>query len=580
MHKNKRIGAVRILILLAVWGMLVLYPNAQEVKSVKHLDSLYNAYLNLRSGLSMPATQQVEGVEASKSGNKCGFGLAASVWRNYNSFSAEQRRVLKKLIEDRPVLDTSIVSPSGHFRIHFNTKGDSIPRYDSRLSLRENVLQVAMALDSSYNYEVNLLHFLPPPSDNGVGGDNLYDVYIADINSYGYTQPGTSLDQAGLTSTSYIVIDDNFSDADQVSTFGLNGMYVTAAHELNHAIQLGSYNALLNNNELFFYEATSTAMEELVFDTVNDYYYYLRDYFNNPDRPFYDYNSNQIYSIGIWMLFQHYRFGPDIIRREWEFFHQNPALKAMNMGLTEQNSSFKRALNEFGLWTYFTGFRKKTGEYFKEGANYPLIRITSSVSFIPPQQTVEITTQPLTNNFYRFITDNGKTADTVVAIITDGDLSSALNNPGSYQSLSYSFYNYAADGARKIANNYYARMSSGALDIFAESDIFNNNVAGGQNFLVGEIDYAFPVPFNYKQNTQLFIPVIPNKMNTVSIKIFTSSMDLVFSGNKNIVSVSEKYVVEWNAMDSKNRKLPTGVYIFVTESEGNIKKGKIVIQNE
>ncbi|MGE5440690.1 MAG: hypothetical protein ACM3UR_12610, partial [Bacteroidota bacterium] len=78
----------------------------------------------------------------------------------------------------------------------------------------------------------------------------------------------------------------------------------------------------------------------------------------------------------------------------------------------------------------------------------------------------------------------------------------------------------------------------------------------------------------------VYLPVTPNKLNSASLIIFTSSMDLVFSGNKNIIPMYDSYTLQWDGKDSKERRLPSGVYFFVTDSEGNLKKGKIVIQNE
>ncbi len=40
---------------------------------------------------------------------------------------------------------------------------------------------VAIAADSAYNFEVNYLGYPPPPPDNGVGGDDKYDIYIENI---------------------------------------------------------------------------------------------------------------------------------------------------------------------------------------------------------------------------------------------------------------------------------------------------------------------------------------------------------------------------------------------------------------
>ncbi|HLG31846.1 MAG TPA: hypothetical protein VI362_02315, partial [Ignavibacteriaceae bacterium] len=60
---------------------------------------------------------------------------------NYNNFSADQQTVLKTLVS-RPVLETSMDSPFGFFRIHYNTTGPSAPSFIPG-SVTENVMEVA-----------------------------------------------------------------------------------------------------------------------------------------------------------------------------------------------------------------------------------------------------------------------------------------------------------------------------------------------------------------------------------------------------------------------------------------------------
>jgi len=56
-------------------------------------------------------------------------------------------------------------------------------------------------------------------------------------------------------------------------------------------------------------------------------------------------------------------------------------------------------------------------------------------------------------------------------------------------------------------------------------------------------------------------------------------MDLVFKATVNPTSFGQDLVIKWNALDLSGKRLPNGVYIYVTNSDGKIKKGKLVIQN-
>lgn len=140
---------------------------SQELTSAQ-LDSIYYSYLSVRQldldkkGIVLPRDMLKQRYL------KCGTLLAAEVKRNLKNFPPDKQKILKELFT-RPITDTSIVSPSGFFRIHYDTAGVLAPTY--------SVQELAYAFDSSYNFEVNYLGYPPPPSDLGAGGDDKYDIY-------------------------------------------------------------------------------------------------------------------------------------------------------------------------------------------------------------------------------------------------------------------------------------------------------------------------------------------------------------------------------------------------------------------
>ena len=267
------------------------------------LDSLYNLFVSRRTTtITQQRVTQQEPI-------KCGFGLVSSIRENLNAFSTEQQVVLRKILQ-RPAKQTSMVTPNGFFRIHYDTTGSAVPNYNN-LGLQQSLVLLAEALDSSYNFEVNFLGYPPPPSDNGEGGDNLYDIYIENLESesiYGETIPENSLGNSKYTS--YMRIDNDYRG---FPTKGISGAQVTVAHEFHHTIQIGNY--ILRDSDIYFYELTSTAMEDFVYTTVNDYYNYLRDYFNFPNKAFAKYGG---YELAIWNIFLKDKYGYNIIKRQWE----------------------------------------------------------------------------------------------------------------------------------------------------------------------------------------------------------------------------------------------------------------------
>ncbi len=341
------------------------YNFGQQLNE-SQLDSLYNLFVKTRSHIYNNQSFQPENGDTTVV--KCTFELAAEIKVNYNNFSLQQQQILNKLLS-RPSSDASFVTPNGFFRVHYSTSGINAPGY--------NLSDLAAALDSSYNFEVNYLGFPPPPGDSTsgtdpslYGGDNKYDIYITNLNpysdGYGYTQPENSANNGPDTYTSYMVIDNDFGSG--FYTHGINAARVTVAHEFHHSIQIGNY--IYRDSDRFFFELTSTSMEDFVFSTVNDYYNYMPDYFDNPDRCFSDNNG---YNLAIWNIYLKDNYGFDIIKKQWQFMPQMRAMNAINSSLNSYGSNFKFDLNRFGIWTYYTGYRAIPGRYFLEASNYPLL---------------------------------------------------------------------------------------------------------------------------------------------------------------------------------------------------------------
>ncbi len=259
--------------------------------------------------------------------------------------------------------------------MHYNASGTETPRYQTNLSSDENALLAAQALDSAYNFEVNYLGYPAPPSDKGAGGDNLYDVYIANIIYYGYTEPEVEVTPGSNTFTSFIVIDDDYLG---FYSPGVNGARVTVAHELHHAIQMGNY--VYRGSDLYYYELSSTAMEEFVYDSINDYYAYMNNYFQNTQLCITQQNG---YNIAIINLFLQDRFDHNLLRHIWELMIVDTALNAINQALLERGSSFQAEYATFGVWTFFTKHRAEE-QYFEEAENYPLVRPLQVINFHSP----------------------------------------------------------------------------------------------------------------------------------------------------------------------------------------------------
>jgi hypothetical protein len=520
---------------------------------------LYRDFLELKTP-SAGARKITSVADAQK--YKCAFGLASDIKLNFNKFSPIQKATIASLLT-RPVNDTSIVSPAGHFRIHYDTKGTNKPLY--------SIPVLAAAADSAYNIEIGTMGFPAPPGDSGAGGDDLYDIYIVNIYGYyGYTQMETQLSDRSYAS--YQVIDSDFLG---YYTTGINAAKVTVAHEFHHAVQVGSYP--YRSADKWYHELTSTSMEEFVFDYINDYYFYQSAYFENPDWTI---SQHEGYDMAIWHLYLKDRFGLNLFKKIWEYILNYRALKAISLAIEDNSSTFRNEFSKFNMWTFYTGYRAVAGKYFKEAKNYPLLKPAMSLAYTSPSKSIISQTSPVSNNIFLFVNNTQSSPDSIYAVITNADYLNGFENPASMLQCTYTLSSSSAGGARQISPSYFVKLESIYPELLKESDILNNVLIDDTSPVqASEINDPFPQPFNYSRHSNVAIPVPGGASEESLLYIYTLNMKQVYSGSLKVYS-TDKIFVRWNGLDANNSKLPNGVYFYVTQRDDKIFKGKVVIQNE
>lgn len=542
----------------------VSFPQVNYDKS--YLDSLYTQYVSLKEAVTNKQIENLSDINFSEA--KCGFHLINFVKQNIGLFTPEQQFQIKK-VTARPTTAKSIVSPSGKFRIHYDTTSVEKPNYNSSLSIAENLALISTAIDSVFNFEVNYLGYPPPPPDNGAGSDNLYDIYIVNLGGglYGYTESENSL--GGQKFTSFMVIDNDYAG---YYSSGLKGAQATLAHEFHHGIQMGNY--ILRFEDTFFYEISSTAMEEFVYDDVNDYYAYMPSYFNSTQKAF---AENDGYNLAAWNIFLKDNFGFNILKRQWELMPSQRALNAINISIIEKSSSFKHELNNFGIWTYHTKHRTIAGKYFEEAVSYPLVRPMVTKSFTSPDEVVTIFSKSTANNFIRFT--SSVNTDSLFVLITNGNVQSALTNLSATDSFAYYLYDYPAAGTTQIDSTFYSKFTTSNPQFWSIAEILDTIKTIEPQL---KTDYPYPMPFSYKTHfaERINIPVSTMNSNEVGLYIFTSAMVLVYSNDGEPRNNQNKNSISWQVRDNQNQKLASGVYIYVIKDGDDVQKGKLVILHD
>ena len=305
-------------------------------------------------------------------------------------------------------------SPGGHFRIWYVTSTDDAPElvFTHGDTIPDWIHLCAGVLDHVWSIEVDSLGYRPPPPDGSwygeedYGGDERYDVYIENLNRhyvYGYTQSEYYVQgETPRASTSYLVMDNDYAGI--YPTAGAEGLKVTAAHEFFHAVQF-AYDTL---EERFFMEISSTWMEDVVYDDINDYYYYIENsgsIFNRPHKSLTTFDGLFEYSACVWNHYLARRHGPDLIRQIWQGCVHDAVLNATEEALHARGSGLSEALHEFAVWNAFTGPLADTSRFYPEGDQYPQV-------FIPFEQihdqwpvtveSVPLIPEPLGASYVRF----------------------------------------------------------------------------------------------------------------------------------------------------------------------------------
>lgn len=546
--------------------------------SVSQLDSVYNLYLSLREISVSPALQKQ--IQFEPEIRKCGTGIVEQIKSNLNYFSVEQQTVLAKILQ-RPTLPNSFLSPGGFFRIHYTNSGTDAVQYD--------INQLATALDSAYKFEVGYLGYPPPPSDGSAGGDGAYDVYVRNLgNLYGQTSSESKL---GLTSwTSYLEIDNDFAG---FYTQGINAARVTAAHEFHHAIQMGNYapqtgGSAIRNSDIFFYEITSTAMEEFVYDSINDYYAYMSSYFRNPAVPL---SLNNGYNLAVWNIYLKDVFGFGLLKRQWELMPTVDALTAINNSLVEAGSKFGQVLNDFGIWTHFTNTRSISGQYFEEANNYPLITPTTTVNFNPPQQTYNMNLGPTANYFLKVNLPGGD--GTFISLVSNSDIQKAIENPNQVFDFSISIFNDDVSGNQILNDEYSLTFSRQSQPHWNNAGILNNIVvysdSSGAVSDAADKMFFYPSPFRYSDDQGKGITIVFDaeklSQNEIDFYVYSTSLSLIYNKKASVLNSYTKnsknyYEVIWDGKDNNQDKLASGVYLVIIKIDSDIKTGKLVIFND
>lgn len=487
-------------------------------------------------------------------------------------------------IVQRPNLDYHLLSPSGHFMIHYNNYYDGIDEY---------ALNVALAADLSRTIIVDTMNFLSETPDD----DGIYDIYIQQLTNGNYGQNVLE------GSTSYVLIDDNFIGS-QYATQGEDAMKIAVAHEYFHAIQRAYIPQPFSN--AFFYELSSIWIEDIIYPNINDYIDFGQnndDYFNDPDQNISDYNG---YGLGLYAHYLTSNYSLDIMRKIWEFLlsrrlscqdvvqasgclsfnycnwdnnstcnidtnNSNLAIDAIDNILQDYNSSFVESWIDFNTRNLFNGmFTNMNNDiyYYEDQNKFNPIK-TNPIDinqFLNPISNPDYWTDN-----YTYITDiNNKSISIKSFNISQSspqEFNFDIQNSSSYSSFALiSNNNHIIDTFPTNDENQDISFDY----ILDNDDIFHfvyisNNESNQINTIISKKDYSYnidcyPNPIHFNQSLTL---KISSKIafDNIKIDIFNIKGQLIKEFSIGNISYSSEDYNEISLYPF-NDYIPSGVYIL------------------
>lgn len=290
----------------------------------------------------------------------------------------------------RPVMDNSYESSNRHFLLHYNNLGtDAVPQvYDRGQRTPDFILYAAEYFEKSFSYLSDTLGFSAPPIDDA--SSPTIDAYFSDLGNgyYGMTQPEYLVSSTArrFDYTGYMAIDNDFIGSG-FYTKGYDALAVTCAHELFHIFQIG-YNLWdFTDDEIWFFEASSSWIEDQVFPDVNDYFQYVNTYaytWGQSIDSYYYYNVT-------WVTFLNAR-DPHAVLSIWENILTENVWNSLTDYLNIQFSTpaWPNALAEWGVNHVIS----PESSLFPDAAQFTEIRLLSIDQFYLSGDQAEILYYP------------------------------------------------------------------------------------------------------------------------------------------------------------------------------------------
>jgi len=513
-------------------------------------------------------------VSVPEDARKCSFGLMSEIAFRLPSMHPSDVAEVQALLA-QPNLQTSILSKSGRFRVHFDTVGRHTPAMLDASGVRipgsafEYADSVAAALDHVYNVQIGEIGYDAPPFETG---QTAYRIYLLEYNGsyYGetyFTNPVSVPGAVRPTHACYMQMDNDYRE---YFSKGLDGMRVTAAHEFHHMVQIGSYGLWIQDR--WMHEMTSTYYEEVVYPEVNDFLIYLRNFMRYPERSMYAWGSDG-YELVLWPMMLEKRYDRTLMREMWTNMRRHEPIRAMRDAIASFGGDFSTEFCDWSKYNYFTASRAERLDppMYEDAAIFPYMKLHATQEFLAGFARLSGAPHPLSAQYVRV----ARGLDSITFAIANVDLEAAMNRGGEGIPFELEVRETALDASWLTLSNGWAYKFTAAAP-----NALCLRVLDGGIMITREQRDPFPNPFDPMESSRMHFPLPRDvTVNRADLAVYTVSMDLVASKDNLTVMLLDDLgaAVSWDVMSDDGKPLGTGVYFYVLHYGSETVTGKFAV---
>ncbi len=562
-----------VFILICLMGLPVLAQQPDPLLKVRN--QFYENTLSVDEAVmnQFRLLRRAEFSEPEEEFIKCGTPFYSLVHEHAEKLSIQTLSAISPALsaDNRNLAQESYNSPDGKFMIIYETDGvHAVPSEDANSnSVPDYVEWVAEAADSSYRHEINNLGFTDP-----IPAGELYTVYIRNL-SFIY---GETVQASAEPSGTFIRIENDFvgfppntdPEGDQKGA-----IKVTMAHEFKHAIQYAQNNWSGDSDR--WAEMDATLMEEVVYDTVNDYYNYIDGSFDD----LFSASSNTLipgsYEDVTWAIFFHEEFGELFWTEVWDVIEASPStpfISAVSTTLTDHQTDFNSEVLLNYAWHYTSGAKSLPGFGFQEHSNYPTPRLSDTYADLQAELSDEYQLTRLSARYIEYVPNIGNNGFVKFNYLVS---SSAIQlglivykKDGSFETT---FINDPVAAIQRTAEMTLSWPDIEKLGVVAvnASTVSNGSfrIQATEYFAAEEVTLSqnYPNPFNPRTKIRVEIPY--NQYGRIDVYDYTGRyISTIVEG------VLEAGVNEYT-FNADN--LASGIYLYILSTDEGVRYGKMTL---